>query len=55
MDDLKAWQGNVTINRLIDEYIKEQEPCWEPSTLNNVKCAYKVHIKSSIGKRKLTR
>lgn len=55
LDDLKAWQGNVTINRLIDEYIKEQEPYWEPSTLNNVKCAYKVHIKNSIGKKKVNK
>lgn len=52
-DNIKAWGANVTVNKLIEEYISQQTPYWEPSTCNSANNAYHVHIKNKIGKRKI--
>lgn len=52
LDDLKVWEGNVTVNKLVEEHIRMQMPYWEPATLNSTTSVYRVHIKNSIGKKK---
>lgn len=52
LDDLKVWEGNVTVNKLVEEHIRMQMPYWEPATLNSTNSVYRVHIKNSIGKKK---
>ena len=51
LDDLKVWEGNVTVNKLVEEHIRMQMPYWEPATLNSTNSVYRVHIKNSIGKK----
>ena len=55
LDEIKVWEGNITVNKLIDEHIRTQSPYWEPTTLNSVKSAYRVHIKKSIGRKKISK
>lgn len=54
-DNIRAWESNVTVNKLIDEYIQQQSPYWEPTTLNNINSAYNVHIRGKIGKKKISK
>ena len=55
LDEIKVWEGNITVNKLIDAHIRTQSPYWEPTTLNSVKSAYRVHIKKSIGRKKISK
>ena len=55
LDNLRVWENNITVNKLIDEHIRMQTPYWEPATLNSISSAYRVHIKNSIGKKKVSK
>ncbi|MCD7743983.1 MAG: site-specific integrase [Lachnospiraceae bacterium] len=52
LDGVKSWEGSITLNTLILEYFERQKPYWADSTWNGYKCAYKKHIKPSIGRKK---
>lgn len=53
LDNIRAWQANITVNKLVEEHIRQQSPYWEPATLNSITSAYTVHIKDKIGKKKV--
>lgn len=55
LDNIRVWENNITVNKLIDEHIRMQTPYWEPATLNSIGSAYRVHIKNSIGKKKVSK
>lgn len=52
LDNIRAWQANVTVNKLVEEHIRQQSPYWEPATLNSITSAYTVHIRDKIGRKK---
>ena len=39
-DNLKAWQGNITLNTLILEYIQEQKNYWAIGTINGYEYSF---------------
>lgn len=54
-DNLKSWQGNMTVNKLITEYIAEQRNYWAVGTLNGYEYAFEKHIKPKFGLKKVSR
>lgn len=54
-DNLKAWQGNMTLNQLIQEYMKEQKDYWSPGTLTGYEYTFGKHIEQKIGKKKVSK
>ena len=54
-DNLQAWQGNMTVNKLITEYIAEQRNYWAVGTLNNYEYGFEKHIKPKFGLKKVSR
>lgn len=54
-DNLKAWQGNITVNELITEYIAEQRDYWAVGTLNGYEYSFEKHIKPKFGKKKVSK
>lgn len=54
-DNLQAWQGNMTVNKLITEYIAEQRNYWAAGTLNNYEYGFEKHIKPKFGLKKVSR
>lgn len=55
LDGLKAWQGSLTLNELIQEYIKEQKAYWAAGTLNGYEYSYEKHVKPTIGTKKVAK
>lgn len=53
-DNIKAWQGSMTVNELITEYIAEQRDCWAVGTLNGYEYSFEKHIKPKFGKKKVS-
>lgn len=54
-DNLKAWQGNITLNKLISEYIEEQRVYWAVGTLNGYEYSFEKHIRPKFGLKKVSR
>lgn len=55
MDSVKTWEGNITLNKLIEEYFEQQKAYWAPGTVENYKRLFVNHIKPSMGKKKVTK
>lgn len=54
-DNLKAWQGNITLNTLILEYIQEQKNYWAIGTINGYEYSFERHIKPKFGLKRVSK
>ena len=52
LDNIKAWEANIAVGRLAEEYIEQQKAFWAPKTYNGMTSAYLNHVKKSLGRKK---
>ena len=54
LDGVKTWE-DITVNKLMQEYIEQQKPYWRANTLNSKMDTYKNHIKDTFGRKKVSK
>ena len=54
-DNLQVWKSNMTLNALIEEYIKDQKNYWAVGTLNGYEYSFEKRIKPEFGKKKIAK
>lgn len=55
LDNIKAWEANIAVGRLAEEYIEQQKAFWAPKTYNGMTSAYLNHVKKSLGRKKVSK
>ncbi|MCD8396676.1 MAG: site-specific integrase [Lachnospiraceae bacterium] len=56
IEGVKSWQGSITLNAMIEEYLAEQKPYWSDGTKHCYRHAFQKHIKPSrLGRKKVSK